>query len=166
MIYTAREGVNTRHETIQSLMLKGLAIAFATSIAIFGAFAQNNDSTEANNQEPLAIYTAAPTDFGDATNPQGNGGSTQSTSGDTTGTSLDSSGNTAPQQQSRLTTVGSSSSGTQSSPVSSPLPVGGMGGGESSEEGSSCLCQQLQSTVNTQVSTVTTPLPPVPSPLP
>lgn len=166
MIYTAREGVNTRREKIQSLMLKGLAIVFASSIAIFGAFAQNNDNQTNANQEPLAIYTAPPTDFGDASNPQGNGGSTQSASGDSAGSSLSSPGNVTPAQQSRMTAASSPSSTTSSiAPTSSSLPVGGMGG-SSPEEDSSCLCQQLQDTVNTQVSTVTAPLPPAPLPLP
>lgn len=156
MIYTAKEGVDTSHERIQSLKLKGLAIVFASSIAVFGAFAQNKDGrTDANNQEPLAIYTAPPTDFGDASNPQGNGGNAQSASGGTTTTGLGSSGSTAPEQQSRLTTVGGSSSGSLPAvPAPSSLPVGGMGG-ESPEEDNTCLCEQLQSTVNTQVSSTT-----------
>lgn len=160
MIYTAQEGLNTRHEKTQSRMLKGLAIAFAASIAIFGAFAQSNDNrSTARNQEPLAIYTAPPTDFGDASNPQGD---TQSTSGGTIGSSA----STAPSPQDHLATVSGASSDTQSTaPISSPLPVGGMGAG-SSEEDSPCLCQQLQSTVDTQLSTATGTLEPVTSTLP
>lgn len=147
MRYTLDKGINARQEKIESFMLKALPILVASSIAIFGAFyQQNNRQNESNNQKPLAIYTAPATDLGNPTDPQSDGNQNSNSSADA---------NSAPASganQSNFDKIAPESSNT-TSPTTSGLPVGGRGGGDTSG-GSECLCQQLQEAVNSEVAPV------------
>lgn len=143
MLYTLKRGVDYRSEKLRDYLLRGLPILVACLIAIVGAFVQTSkNEPSSRNQQPIAIYTEPPTDFGNTTNPQGSGNSTQSASGDP----QSSHSVTAPQSQATLPlaatnpqspapTTFSSAPTPQPSiaaaePVidAAPTPVGGSGG--------------------------------------
>lgn len=167
MIYTLKEGVDDKSERFQKYLLRGLPIVIAAMIAVVGAFSQANNGGDSNNQEPLAIYTAPVSDFGAASNPQGNGGDTQSTN----------SGNTArnastPAEQARLSDSSQRGSGSAATPASSStsaLPVGGLGGGDSGGGGGSCFCETVSEILPPppvdpgDIEVTPPPLPPVPT---
>lgn len=166
MIYTLNRGVDDKQERIESYILRALPILVASAIAIFGAFNQAERSqNDSNNQEPLAIYTAPSSDLGGGGNPQGNGGNTQSTAGSGSGSPQ------APSDEQRASSTagtGTAPTRTSSGSTTSVLPVGGMGGGDttsSTGDSGDCLCEQLQDTVDTQSSDLTQTIEPVTEPV-
>lgn len=165
MIYTLNKGIDDRHERIQSYILRGLPIVVASMVAVAGAFSlPNRNQTDSNNQEPLAIYTAPPTDLGDSSNPQGNSGDPQADP------SQNNDQPSTPAPESRVQSVTSpsgSSASVSTSPAPSasvttqPLPVGGSGGDEDS-----CPCQAVQDAVGNVQGSVTGVVEPIIDPLP
>lgn len=164
MIYTLNDGVDDKRDRLETYILRGLPIVVAGLVAIAGAFGYaGRQQTNSLNQEPLAIYTAPPTDLGDSSNPQGNSGDPQSNSVN------DGSGAAAavPKPESRAepapasgNTASVSASPTPSATVTTqPFPVGGSGGG------GSCPCQTVQGTVTNLQTTVASTTNPVPVPV-
>lgn len=162
MIYTVSQGLNTNRDKLRSYLFRGLPIAVAVLIAAAGILIPRAaDQSRQINERPLAIYTATSSDFGAASNPQGNGTDTQSS-------------DTKESSTASTSTLGNDTqaSSPQSSGDSAGQPlVGGRGGGESSDSGSTensgCLCESLPSLpLNPQDVTTDEELPSLPdSPL-
>lgn len=162
MIYTVSQGLNTNRDKLRSYLFRGLPIAVAVLIAAAGILIPRAaDQSRQINERPLAIYTATSSDFGAASNPQGNGTDTQSS-------------DTKESSTASTSTLGNEAqaSSPQSSGDSAGQPlVGGRGGGESSDSGSNedsgCLCESLPSLpINPQAVTTDEELPSLPdSPL-
>lgn len=158
MIYTVSQGLNTNRDKLRSYLFRGLPIAVAVLIAAAGILIPRAaDQSRQINERPLAIYTATSSDFGAASNPQGNGTDTQSS-------------DTKESSTASTSTLGNDTqaSSPQSSGDSAGQPlVGGRGSGESSDSGSNedsgCLCESLPSLpINPQTVTTDEELPNLP----
>lgn len=161
MIYTVSQGLNTNRDKLRGYLFRGLPIAAAVLIAAAGILIPRAaDQSRQINERPLAIYTATSSDFGAASNPQGNGTDTQSSDtkeSSTASTSTLGSNNQASSPQ---------PSGSSGDSAGQPL-VGGRGSGESSDSGSNedsgCLCESLPSLpINPQTVTTDEELPNLP----